>query len=153
MKIKKVIKTNLSYSKLTTLQDCERRFYYQYIAKIEEEPQVINYGDLGSRGHLVLEDFYKYVNIESDDIEKEFNRVLAKLYHRHFKGTNDPKANFATGVHGAIQCPFEALRSDARRVERRIQDNILIIIFQRLPNLENPAFKAGFFCEQLSPKY
>ena len=89
---------NLSYSKLTTLQDCERRFYYQYIAKIEEEPQVINYGDLGSRGHLVLEDFYKYVNIESNDIEKEFNRVLAKLYHKHFKGTNDPKGNFATGV-------------------------------------------------------
>ena len=89
---------NLSYSKITTLQDCPRRFYYDYILHLEEEPQVINYGDLGSRAHLVLEDFYKYVDIETDNIVKEFNRVLAGLYHKHFKGTTDPKGNFATGV-------------------------------------------------------
>ena len=89
---------NLSYSKLTTLQDCPRRFFYQYILRLEEEPQAIPYGELGSRAHLVLEDFYKYINIDTDNIEKEFNNVLGKLYHKHFQGINDPKGNFARGV-------------------------------------------------------
>lgn len=53
---------------------------------------------MGSRGHLVLEEFYKYINIEANDIEKEFNGVLGKLYHKHFRGINDPKGNFARGV-------------------------------------------------------
>ena len=77
---------NLSYSKLTTLADCEKRFEYQYIQRLDPEPQTIDYGFLGSQGHLVLEDFYKYIDIESDNIEKEFNRSLAKLYHKYFKG-------------------------------------------------------------------
>lgn len=89
---------NLSYSKLTTLTDCPRRFFYTYILKLDEEPQAINYGDLGSRAHLVLEEFYRYVNIEVDDIEKEFNGVLGKLYHKHFRGITDVKGNMAIGV-------------------------------------------------------
>ena len=99
---------NLSYSKVTTLQDCPRRFFYSYILKLEEEPQVINYGDLGSRAHIILEDFYKQVNMETDDIEKEFNSVLGKLYHRHFEGIMDPKGNFARGVRNF--CSREIVR-------------------------------------------
>lgn len=91
-------KMPLSYSKLTTLQDCPRRFFYSYILKLDEEPQAINYGDLGSRAHLVLEEFYKYINIEANDIEKEFNEILGQLYHKHFRGINDHKGNMAIGV-------------------------------------------------------
>ena len=91
-------KINLSYSKVTTILSCERRFYYQYILHLEEEPQIIPYGKLGSQAHLVLEDFYRYINIKTDNIEKEFNTILAKLYHKHFEGLNDPNGNFATGV-------------------------------------------------------
>jgi len=89
---------NLSYSKLTTLQDCPRRFFYSYILQLEEGPMPINYGDLGSRAHLVLEDFYKRINMKAPDIEKEFNDVLGKLYHRHFEGIIDVKGNMAIGV-------------------------------------------------------
>lgn len=65
---------------------------------MEEEPQVINYGDLGSRAHLVLEEFYKYVNINADDIDKEFNGILTKLYYKHFRDINDVKGNMAIGI-------------------------------------------------------
>ena len=89
---------NLSYSKISCMVDCPKRFFYQYVAKVDEEPQPIQYGELGSRAHQVLENFYKYIDIESDNIEKNFNRVLAKLYHHYFQGINDVKGNMAIGV-------------------------------------------------------
>ena len=89
---------NLSYSKVTTMLSCPRRFYYQYILHLEEEPMAINYGDLGSRAHLVLEEFYRYVNIEANNIEKEFNSILTKLYHKNFRNINDVKGNMAIGI-------------------------------------------------------
>lgn len=101
-------KINLSYSKIVTLYDCPRRFYYQYIARVDEELMPVNYGDLGSRAHQVLEDFYKYINIETDNIEKEFNNVLAKLYHKYFQGINDVKGNMAIGVKNF--CNHEIVR-------------------------------------------
>jgi RecB family exonuclease len=89
---------NLSYSKLTTLLDCQKRFFFEYILKLDREPQLIDYGDLGSRAHLILEEFYKYVNLDANNIEKEFNGVLGNLYHKHFRGVQDPKGSFAKGV-------------------------------------------------------
>jgi len=89
---------NLSYSKLTTLRDCPKRFFFEYVLKLDREPQVIDYGDLGSRAHLILEEFYKYVDLDADNITKEFNGVLGNLYHKHFRGIQDPKGSFAKGV-------------------------------------------------------
>lgn len=90
---------NLSYSKITTLQDCPRRFFYSYILQLEEEPMAVNYGDLGSRAHLVLEEFYQYIDLDAPDIEKNFNDVLGILYHKHFSdGIVDIKGNMAIGI-------------------------------------------------------
>lgn len=91
-------KMNLSYSKLTCLQDCPRRFFYEYILRLDSEPQAVDYGELGSRAHLVVEDFYRYINIETNNIEKEFNGILGRLYHKHFRGITDVKGNMATGI-------------------------------------------------------
>ena len=99
---------NLSYSKISCMVDCPKRFFYQYVAKVDEEPQPIQYGELGSRAHQVLENFYKYIDIESDNIEKNFNRVLAKLYHHYFQGINDVKGNMAIGVKNF--CNHEIVR-------------------------------------------
>lgn len=98
IKLMKKDKMNLSYSKLTCLQDCPRRFLYEYILRLDAEPQAIDYGDLGSRAHLVLEDFYRCINIEVDNIEEEFNTTLGSLYHKHFDGITDHRGNMAAGV-------------------------------------------------------
>jgi len=88
----------LSYSKLTCLRDCERRFFFEYVLRLDREVQVIDYGLLGSKAHLILEEFYQYVNLDADDITKEFNGVLGSLYHKHFQEVQDPKGSFARGV-------------------------------------------------------
>ena len=102
---------NLSYSKLTTLRDCPKRFFFEYILKLDREPQIINYGELGSRAHLILEEFYKYVDLDADNITKEFNGVLGNLYHKHFRGIQDPKGSFANGVKNF--CNREIKRYDS----------------------------------------
>jgi len=58
-----------------------------------------------------LEEFYRYVDIDADNIDKEFNGILTKLYHKHFRDINDVKGNMAIGVRNFCNREIKRFKS------------------------------------------
>jgi RecB family exonuclease len=82
---------------MMTFSQCPKKYFYEYILKLKAEPQYPAYGDLGSRAHKVLEDFYRYVTIPCDP-ESNFNDLLGRLYVHEFADVEDYKFNMHTGL-------------------------------------------------------
>ena len=82
---------------MMTYGQCPKKYWYEYILKLTPEPQYPNYGDLGSRAHRVLEDFYDHVTIPCDP-ENHFDDLIGKLYVHEFLEIEDYKRNMLSGL-------------------------------------------------------
>lgn len=78
-----------SPSSINTYRQCPRKYYYQYIAKLETRPSI--HLVRGKIVHSVLEDFFKInVNhISASNYDFEFKIVIADLIHRHWQASHD----------------------------------------------------------------
>lgn len=92
-----LITSHLTHSRMMTYDQCPKKYFYEYVLKLKAEPQYPAYGDLGSRAHKVLEDFYRYVTIPCDP-EPHFNDLLGRLYVHEFADTEDYKFNMHRGL-------------------------------------------------------
>ena len=91
------IMSHLTHSRIMTYEQCPRRYFYEYVLKLTPEPQYPPYGELGSKAHKVLEDFYENVIIPCNPTE-EFDLLIGRLYEHEFSDLVDYKNNMLTGL-------------------------------------------------------
>lgn len=89
--------SHLTHSRMMTYGQCPKKYFYEYILRLTPEPQYPAYGDLGSRAHKVLEDFYSYVTIPCDP-ESHFDDLIGRLYIHEFSDIEDYKHNMINGL-------------------------------------------------------
>ena len=104
-----MIASHLTHSRMMTYEQCPKKYFYEYILKLIPEPQYPAYGELGSRAHQVLEDFYANVTIPCNPAEV-FNDLLGRLYLHEFDGIVDYRGNMLTGIKNFLE--MEILRYD-----------------------------------------
>ena len=101
--------TRLTHSRMETYCNCPKRFFFEYILKLPAEPQYPAYGELGSRAHKVLEDFYNHVTIPCEP-KSHFDDLIGRLYHHEFSNIVDYKKNMMAGLLNFLK--MEILRYD-----------------------------------------
>ena len=89
-----------------TYEQCPKKYFYEYVLKLTPEPQVPPYGELGSRAHKVLENFYNHVTIPCDPSE-EFDQLIGRLYEYEFTDFVDYKGNMITGLINFLEMEID----------------------------------------------
>lgn len=90
--------SHFTHSRLVTLNQCPKRFFYGYVLKLTPEktdgPQ---FGLMGSRAHQVIEDFYKNITIPCSP-EDDFDDLIGRLYVHHFSDVDDYQGRMLGGL-------------------------------------------------------
>lgn len=89
--------SHLTHSRMCTYSDCPKHYFYSYVLKLTPEPQYPMYGELGSRAHSVIENFYKNVTVPCKP-EHYFDHLIGKLYEYEFSDIVDYKKNMIGGL-------------------------------------------------------
>ncbi|MBN2458521.1 PD-(D/E)XK nuclease family protein [Candidatus Woesearchaeota archaeon] len=78
-----------SASSINTYRQCPRKYFYQYIMKLETQPSI--HLVRGKVAHSVLEDFFKIDldKVSSDNYDFEFKIILHELLSRHWEKSAD----------------------------------------------------------------
>ena len=91
---------------MMTYEQCPKKYFYEYILRLTPEPQCPDYGNLGSRAHKVLEEFYRHVTIPCDPIE-EFDSLIGRLYEHEFESIVDYRRNMITGLTNFLKMEID----------------------------------------------
>lgn len=75
-----------SPSSINTYKQCPRKYYYQYIEKLETLPSI--HLTRGKLAHSILEDFFKIdvSNVSNENFMFELRIVMAELFKKHWNG-------------------------------------------------------------------
>ena len=87
---------------MQTYEQCPKKYWYEYVLKLTPEPQYPQYGELGSRAHKVLEDFYNHVTIPCNP-DDEFDNLIGRLYSHEFSDIEDYKKNMIGGLMNFLE--------------------------------------------------
>lgn len=92
------IVSHLTHSRMGTYEGCPKKYFYEYVLRLKPETTYPQYGELGSRAHEVLEDFYKYATVPTADPEGHFDDLIGRLYEHKFEDIEDYKHNMINGL-------------------------------------------------------
>ncbi len=89
-----------------TYDQCPKKYFYEYVLKLTPEPQYPQYGELGSRAHSVIENFYENVTIPCNP-ESHFDDLIGRLYTHEFLEIEDYKRNMLAGLLNFLEMEIE----------------------------------------------
>lgn len=98
--------SHLTHSRMSTYEQCPKKYFYEYILKLTPDPMYPAYGELGSRAHKVLEDFYEHITIPCTP-EDEFDSLIGRLYEHEFSDIVDYKGNMIAGLINFLAMEIE----------------------------------------------
>lgn len=104
------ITSHLTHSRMMTYEQCPKKYWYEYVLKLTPEPQYPQYGELGSRAHKVLEDFYNHVTIPCNP-DDEFDNLIGRLYSHEFSDIEDYKKNMIGGLINFLEMEIKRYHS------------------------------------------
>lgn len=100
-----------THSRLMTLNNCPKRFFYEYILKLTpEKTDGPEYGKMGSKGHSVIEDFYRNVTIPCNP-EDDFDDLIGRLYIHHFSDVDDYQGRMLGGLKNFLKLEVDRYHS------------------------------------------
>lgn len=100
-----------THSRLVTLNQCPKRFFYGYVLKLKPEktdgPQ---FGTMGSCAHAVIEDFYHNITIPCAP-EEDFDDLIGRLYIHHFSDVDDYQERMLGGLKNFLTMEIDRYHS------------------------------------------
>ncbi|GEM_PF-324516 len=93
--IKLPFKRIQSPSSINTFKQCPRKYYYQYILKLETLPSI--HLIRGTIAHAALEDFFKTdsTHVHTEHFQFELKVILMEQFRRHWRNAKDEFAKLA----------------------------------------------------------